>query len=226
MKHSARAREGRSPNCTRSRSIISRASSSVIKRVPFVRWKHRLNTELSQQSNAANPSIISDDAAFAIAAIEMSCYEAIGLFVLGDVGVQQVESHPPNVSAPRAREHDPAANFHLNQQRLVMIVFHQTNRQLSRAGFAIRLVLPTVAAQALPKITKPVIQTDRNQRQVQVAGGFQVIAGQYSQPTGIERQRIVDPIFSAEILPRFALIAEVRWRVRDTQGHSCTRKLR
>ncbi len=61
-------------------------------------------------------------------------------------------------------------------------------RQLSRICFYVGFFLPTFAVEVLPKISEMVKQAYRYQRQAEIARRFQMIAGQHSKPTGIERQ--------------------------------------
>ena len=65
--------------------------------------------------------------------------------------------------------------------------------------------LPIVTAKLLTEIPEPIKQTHRDQRQIQIARGFQMIAGQYSQAAGVKRQRVMNPKLSAKISNRCLL---------------------
>ena len=61
------------------------------------------------------------------------------------------------------------------------------------------LVLPPVGSQRLLEITRPIVQTHADQRQSQIRGGLEVIAGQNAEATGVDRQHLGDTELHREV---------------------------
>jgi len=55
--------------------------------------------------------------------------------------------------------------------------------------------LPAVFGNFLREVAVGVQKSDRHQRDAQVAGFFQVVAGKHAQTAGIHHQRFVQPVF-------------------------------
>ena len=73
-----------------------------------------------------------------------------------------------------------------------------SGRPLGVAG-RVALGLPALGRQLMGEIAVPVQQADADERDAQVAGRLQVIAGQDAQPAGVLRQRRGDPVLRGEI---------------------------
>src|SRR6266576_2841903 len=83
------------------------------------------------------------------------------------------------------------SQHHFLDQTCFGFVVYEVKRQFIGVILSVDLFLPPVASQALAKIAEAIKQPDCYQRQVQVAGRLQMIAGQYPQPARIERQRVM-----------------------------------
>ena len=122
----------------------------------------------------------------------MTGNQSIDLFIVADVGVQQVERNAADVCLPDARLHGSTAHSDFNKQRRAFVCQHQFKRQFADVAFAISFLLPTLRVDALLEIAIAIKQTDSKQRQVQIACRLQMIARQNAQAAGIERQRAMD----------------------------------
>src|SRR6266581_384262 len=172
--------------------------------MPFVEMKNaRFNSELSQQSHTTDAQhFFLHHARLAIAAVEMSCYQAVGFSILRNIRVQQIELYPSDAHTPGAGPDGPAAHRHFDQNRLLLCILDQFKRQFVSIVFPVRFFLPATEIQTLSKVTEAIEQADRHERQIEIARRFQMIAGEHSQSTGIERQRVVHTILGTEISDR------------------------
>ena len=80
-------------------------------------------------------------------------------------------------------------------------VYIQNRRQCQfrLENVIVSLFLPTVVADTLAKVTVAIKQTDRCQRQIEIACRFEMIACQDAEAAGIIWQGIVDAVFGTEI---------------------------
>src|SRR5436305_8659603 len=174
------------------------------RRVAFVQVKDvRLDSQTTEQAHTSNAEQhLLHDARLAVAAIKMSRDEAISLFVLFYIRVEQVERNAPYVNAPSLRAHHAFAHQDFDDDGRARLVFDLMNRQHRRISLAVKLFLPAVAFQALAEIAVAIEQADGDERKAKIACGFQVIARKHAKSTRIERQRVVYAVLSAEVCDR------------------------
>src|SRR5439155_7154194 len=160
----------------------------------FIQMKNRRrNLQVVQQAHAANSqSHFLHETRFAIAAVKMTGNQSIDLFIVADVGVQQVERNPADVCLPDARLHGSTAHIDFNKQRNAFASPHQFQREFADVAFAISFLLPALRIDALLEIAIAIKQTDSNQRQIQIARRLQMVARQNAQAAGIKWQRAMD----------------------------------
>ena len=78
----------------------------------------------------------------------------------------------------------------------------QAQRQTGRVDQRILFGLPAVGGQRLPEVSRPVVQPHRDERQAQIGGGLEVIAGQDAQTAGVVRQHLRDAELHREVRDR------------------------
>src|ERR1041384_4520142 len=100
----------------------------------------------------------------AVAAVEMTRDEPVNAVVAFNVRVEQIQVHAPDFDAPSLRAHSPPAHLHFNEDRCAPVVAHKLERQPRRVNLVVMFLLPTVAAQALPKVTVMIEQADGDER--------------------------------------------------------------
>jgi hypothetical protein len=112
-----------------------------------------------------------------------------------------------------SRNRSTAANFHaphfgvdrtmaridLHYHRPAVGADGRFHGQLIDIGLEILLALPAVAIQALAEISLAIKQADANERDAEIGGALDVIAGQNSEAAGIDGQRFVHAKFGGEI---------------------------
>ena len=151
----------------------------------FVQMEHAgVDPQRAQSPHAADAK----HDLLAKAAVGLGHVEAVGdvpqvLGVRLEVRVEEKQRHPPDLHAPDGDPHVAAADRSLD-----LDARHLAHRQLGSPVFVIHLDLPAVRIDVLPAKSLPVQQADRDQREPQVAGRFQVVAGQDPESTGIDRQ--------------------------------------
>ena len=143
---------------------------------------------------------------------------AIGFHVFGNVCIQQVKRHAPNVSTPNLRAYDPLANQYFHKQRRAVFSLHLIERQLFRISFTVKLFLPADEIEALAKVTVVIKQPDRYERQIQIARRLQMIAGEYAKTARVERQRIVNAILGAKICYGIRCVNRLRSCIRNLKS--------
>src|SRR5215470_8066871 len=91
---------------------------------------------------------------------------------------------------------------YLHDYRLAVFPDRRFHRQLVDVRFQVFLSLPAVAIESLPEVSLAIKQTDADHRNVQIGRAFDVIAGQYSKPAGVNGKRLMQAEFSREIRHR------------------------
>ena len=84
-------------------------------------------------------------------------------------------------------------------------IFHRFDRQVVEVVNRIRLLLPSIGIEVLMEVAALVEQADADQRQTEVAGRFEVISRQDSQPAGVIRNALRQ--------------AELRRKIGDPDSH-------
>src|SRR5690606_34781665 len=95
-----------------------------------------------------------------------------------------------------------AADVNACHHSFAVRIEHRFDGGFAFENIDISFELPAVVPDVLAKISVTIKQTDGDERDVQVAGGFKVIACQNAEPAGIIRQGIVHAVFGAEIRSR------------------------
>ena len=134
-----------------------------------------------------------------------------GRRVVLDVGVEQQQRHPADLGHPDpgGQRRPPGRPTATVRGRAVGLA-QQRDRQAVGVEDRVALLLPAVARQRLPEVAVPVEQADADQRDAEVAGGLEVVAGQDAEAAGVLRQHRGD--------------AELRGEVGDRRGGGVRRR--
>jgi len=115
------------------------------------------------------------------------------------IRVEQKQRHPPHVHAPNLKVHHVQADFHRADEPVAIRIKHRLHRHVVRIHRIIVLRLPIVGIDGLLKIALPVKEADPHETQIEVAGGFRMVARQDTQAAGGNRERFVQAKFRREI---------------------------
>ena len=96
--------------------------------------------------------------------------------VAGNVGIEQVERHPPDLDLPDTRVQHAAGQLDRDLDLVAPVVFQGFDGHAGEVVLGIFRHLPAVLIDPLPEVTAAVEQADGHERDMQVAGGFQVVA--------------------------------------------------
>jgi hypothetical protein len=123
------------------------------------------------------------------AAVQLVGDLPLGGLVLLDVGVEQEQRHPPDLDLPdlgpqRAAAGDGEGDLHRGAVGLAQ----ERQRQAVRVDRRVELLLPAVPGQPLGEVAGPVEQADADDRDAEVAGRLEVVAGQDAEATGVLRE--------------------------------------
>ena len=124
--------------------------------------------------------------------------------VLLQVGVEQEEGDPADPDPPDADLDGLGADRRLDPERLPVEV-DQPYRHLVGKILDVDLRLLAVGRDPLPAEAPAIEEADADQRQVQVTGRLQVVAGQDAEAPGVDGQRLRQPELEREV-------ADHQWR--------------
>ncbi|CAM5622813.1 hypothetical protein SHIRM173S_03835 [Streptomyces hirsutus] len=148
---------------------------------PAVR-AHRPHTPYAEQHLLKQPVL-------AAAAVEPVGDAAFAEVVLLDVGVQQEQGDPAHLGQPDPGAQRPAAGQReAHQGGRAVGLLELDEGQLVGVEDGVVLLLPAVPGQGLAEVTVPVEQADADQRDAEVAGGLEMVAGEDAEPAGVLRQ--------------------------------------
>ena len=72
-------------------------------------------------------------------------------------------------------------------------------RQVEEVVLGVALLLPAVHGEVLAEVALAVHQADADERQAEVAGALQVVAGQHAEAAGVDRHALVQAELGAEV---------------------------
>ena len=135
------------------------------------------------------------------------------------VGVQQIDRHASDVHAPRLETDAVHVDFHVQHERLAVGIQHRLKRRVLRIHQVVKFGLPVVRVDGLLEIAFAVEQTDADEAEAEVAGGFGMVAREDAEAAGRNRQGFVKTEFGGEIGD--GILEQLR-RVHMTPGRSCS----
>jgi len=119
--------------------------------------------------------------------------------VFRDIGVEQVESDPADQDSPYLGLDLLVGQFDGDGQAFAVFVHDPGHGPLFEVGDGVAFLLPAVRGEILAEVALLVTQAEADQRQAQVRGAFQVVAGQDAESPGVHGQADGDAVFQAEI---------------------------
>ena len=128
-------------------------------------------------------------AVLAVAAVEAVGHVAVVLGVALDVGVQEQQRHPADAGDPDLRQQIGAVRERDRDQRpRAVLLAQQRDRQAVGVEDRVGLLLPALTGQRLLEVAVPVEQPDAGDRDAEVAGGLEVVAGEDAEAAGVLRE--------------------------------------
>ena len=119
--------------------------------------------------------------------------------VARQVGVQQQDRHPPDLSDPHRHADRTPGQVHRDLQRLAVGGCRPPERHVRRIERGLEMLLPTVGVDSLAEVPAVVERADTDERQTSVRCGLAQVAGQDTQPAGVDRQRLVERELGAQV---------------------------
>jgi hypothetical protein len=129
--------------------------------------------------------------------------------ILRDIGVQKVERHTSDFHLPDLNHDLAGGQADEDFEVLALRIEHRNNREGVEVVGGIALLLPAVGVQHLAEIALLVEQADGDQRQVAIAGRFQVIAGEHAQTAGVDGETLRKAVLGREVGDQFAVGARL-----------------
>ncbi len=154
---------------------------------------HRPHSADAQQHLLEQPVL-------AAAAVEPVGDLALAGGVLLHVGVEQQQRYAADPRLPDVgAQAPPAGQPQLHAGRGAAGPAQQLQRHLVGVQDGVVLLLPAVPRQALPEVAVSVQQPHSDQRDAEVAGGLEVVAGEDAEAAGVVRQHLGDTEFHREV---------------------------
>ena len=119
--------------------------------------------------------------------------------VLGALRVEQVEGDAADVDPPDLRGDLHVAHGQGDRHRLAVVAADQRGREALRVRVDPVLVLPAAGVDALAEVALAVHEADGDQRQRQVGGLLEDVAGERAEAARVDRQRAVHAELRAEV---------------------------
>ena len=137
------------------------------------------------------------------AAVEPVGHVAVVVGVVLDVGVEQQQRHPADLGHPDPGDQRRAAGQRDGDLGAGAVgLAQQRQRQPVGVDDRVALLLPALARQRLPEVAVPVEQADADERDAEVAGGLEVVAGEDAEAAGVLRQHGGDAELRREVADR------------------------
>ena len=136
----------------------------------------------------------------AVAAVQPVGDVAVVVGVALDVGVEQQQRHPADAGDPDpGQQVGPAGQRDRDDRALAVVLAQQRDRQPVGVEDRVGLLLPALAGERLLEVAVPVEQADADDRDAEVAGGLEVVAGEDAEAAGVLRQHGGDAELRGEV---------------------------
>ena len=170
-------------------------------RMPFIQMTDfRLDAKRTKQSPAADSEQqFLLEAQLRSAAIQLAGNPAMRGEVRRVVAVQQVKLYSADLNLPGAQPDRVTGQGDLQPQPLAVRLAQRRDRQLSGVVIRKEGLLRAVLVDHLAKIALLVQQSHADHRHAQIAGGFELIAGDIAKSARVDGQRFAQHEFHAEI---------------------------
>ena len=148
----------------------------------------------AQGGQGAHAADAQDDlllqAHFRIAAVELVGDVLVVVLIGGDVGVEQIERNAPHLHLPDLRVDVAARKIHADAERLAVRVRLRLHRHVIEIVVGVALLLPAVGVERLAEVALLIQQAHADERDAQIAGRFEMVAGENAQAAGVDRQAL------------------------------------
>ena len=171
-------------------------------RVPFVHVVGaRMIAQRRQRARAAHAEQdLLADARVAVGHVKALGDAAVFFGVLGRVGVEQIERHAPDLNFPDAGEKRARGQVERHVKVFAgLSVFDAADGQQPEIVLRIERRLVAVGSDFLLEVTALVKQPHGDQRDAQVAGRLEVVAGQHAETAGVNGQTFVDAVLGRKV---------------------------
>ena len=134
-----------------------------------------------------------------VAAVETARELAVLGRVALDIAIEQVEGHAAHRHLPDLGENRARPRVDLHDERLALRVDGRLDRQHLDPRLQVVLVLIAVDVELLLEVALVVEQSHGDERDTQTAGALDVVAGEHTETTRIDRHRLMDAELRREI---------------------------
>src|SRR5215831_2704603 len=162
--------------------------------MPFVQVQYaRRNTERFQsaESSDAKQQFL-PDADAAVAAVEPRHEIAIFGGVPRDIGIEKQQITTPDFQSPDPGAYRTAPGFDLHGYRLAVRSDSDFHRQRVHIGFEVVLLLPAIPVKPLAEIALTIIQSNTDQRDVEIRSALYVVTREDTEASRINRDRLME----------------------------------
>ena len=122
-----------------------------------------------------------------VSAIKPGGQRPIRLGVLRNVRVEKQQHRPPDLDSPDPRVQRAGCRLDLDQEGLAVGTRDALDGEQVGVGVQVKFLLPAVGVERLAKIALRIEEPDADQRDAEVAGALQVVAGQHAQAARVDR---------------------------------------
>jgi len=166
----------------------------------------RLQSQFHQRTHAADAEHdFLLEARGAVAAVEPVGDVAIVEGVFVEVGIEQVQRHVPHLHLPDLHLQGTPRQIELDPDFGAVIAQNRRHRQILEIGIAVKRVLVAFGVDGLVEIALAIEQAHADEGQTHVACRLAVIAGEYAQSPGVDRQTLMESELGAKIRDQIGL---------------------
>ena len=159
------------------------------------------------------------EAVFVVATVKLVGDGLVFAAVRIDFRVEQIQRNASDLDFPDLRPDFAPRVVHGNQQRLAVRPGLQFTRQIVEIVRVQIFLLIAFMVQVLAEITVVVEETHGDERDAERGRGLQMIAGEQSQTTGVNREAFVQAEFGAEISDRRSAFTRRQLTMPCLAGH-------
>ena len=136
---------------------------------------------------------------FPVTSVQLVSDRTVKLAVHFIVCIEQIQRNASYVHSPYICMYVIIHIRHIYYQRFAVCIRHAVNRELSEVLCLVIGNLLSVHRQGLCKVTIAIQETYCTQIYITVRSFFQIVAGQYTQTTGIYFKNMIQTIFHAKV---------------------------
>src|SRR5262249_35314247 len=115
------------------------------------------------------------------------------------VAVEEIERDAADVNSPRTEPDPLPGQRNGKAEKVTALVSYRSDRELIGIVIGIQRFLLAVGRDYLPEVALLIQDADADHRHTEIAGGLELIAGDVAETTGVDRQRLAQGEFHAEV---------------------------